>query len=198
MVKYGGADGTTAPVFERRFGRSVVRIIRGDLVDQNAEAIVNAAHPGLSGGGGVDGAIHAAAGPAILDECRAYVRDHGPLPVGEAMWTHGGRLRARYVIHTVGPIYRTESESAPLLSRAYRRCLMTALELGVRSIAFPSISTGAYGYPVREAAPIAVSTVASFLQAHDLEWDVRWVCLRTVPWRAFRNALAAVVICLKG
>ena len=178
--------------FERAIGSSVVRIIHGNLVDQNTEAIVNAANPRLAGGGGVDGAIHRAGGPSILRECREYIREHGPLPTGEAMWTHGGALRARYVIHTVGPVYRTDAESAPLLACAYRCSLEIALTLHVRSIAFPSISTGAYGYPIDQASSIAVSTVVSFLMELDQAWDVRWVCLHGRSWQVFRDALAAV------
>ncbi len=183
-----------ASTFERPIGSSVVRIIHGDLVDQDTDAIVNAAHPGLTGGGGVDGAIHAAGGPEILRECRAYVREHGPLATGEAMWTHGGRLRARYVIHTVGPVYSAaaRAESARLLASAYRRSLETALHLGLRSIAFPSVSTGAYGYPILQAAPIAVSTAATFLGEQSDAWDVRWVCLHAEAWRILRDALSAV------
>ena len=183
-----------ALTFERRIGPSVVRIIRGDLVDQDTDAIVNAAHPGLTGGGGVDGAIHAAGGAEILRECQAYVREHGPLPTGEAMWTRGGRLRARYVIHTVGPVYDAgaQAESARLLASAYRRSLDAALHLGLRSIAFPSISTGVYGYPIAHAAPIAVSTLATFLGEQGDAWDARFVCLHKAAWRTFRDALSMV------
>ena len=181
-----------ALIFERPIGSSVVRILHGDLVEQDTDAVVNAAHPGLTGGGGVDGAIHAAGGAEILRECLAYVGEHGPLATGEAMWTHGGRLRARYVIHTVGPIYsaRPQAESARLLASAYRRSLETALHLGLRSIAFPSISTGAYGYPILQAAPIAVSTLAAFLQEQEQTWDARFVCLHADAGRTFRDALS--------
>ncbi|MBN1857587.1 macro domain-containing protein [Candidatus Bipolaricaulota bacterium] len=194
-MRSGAPNDAAAEVFGRPVGPSRMRVVHGDLVLQDVDAIVNAANPDLSGGGGVDGAIHRAGGPEILRECQAYVREHGPLPVGGAMWTHGGRLRAHYVIHTVGPVYRCETRAAVLLSSAYRHSLETASKLGVRSIAFPSISTGAYGYPVREAAPIAVSTVVTFLRKRkhdeDLALDVRWVCLHAAAWRVFRDALAA-------
>lgn len=185
-------DATVEQRFERTISSSILRVVRGDLVKQDTDAIVNAANPKLAGGGGVDGAIHAAGGPEILRECLAYVRDHGLLATGDAMWTHGGRLRARYVIHTVGPVYRCQNEAAELLASAYRHSLETALKLGVRSIAFPSISTGAYGYPLVEAAPIAVAAVASFLRERRDVWDVRWVCLHAPVWRAFRDAVAGL------
>lgn len=145
-----------------QIGQATLELVEGDITQQDTEAIVNAANPSLLGGGGVDGAIHRAGGPAILEECRKL----GGCATGDAKITTGGRLRAKYVIHTVGPVYRREgpTKAAQLLASAYRRSLEVATEHGVKSIAFPSISTGAYGYPMEEAAPIALQTVINFLE----------------------------------
>ncbi len=129
---------------------------QGDITAQKVDAIVNAANTRLAGGGGVDGAIHRAGGPAILDACRKI----GGCPTGSAVITTGGNLFAPYVIHAVGPVYRRGASEAPvLLRRAYKSCLNLAENNGITSIAFPSISTGAYGYPIAEAAQVALSTV---------------------------------------
>jgi O-acetyl-ADP-ribose deacetylase (regulator of RNase III) len=140
---------------------AVLELVEGDITRQDTEAIVNAANSSLLGGGGVDGAIHRAGGPQILAECRNL----GGCTTGEAKITSGGRLQARYVIHTVGPIYRREGveRAAELLSSAYRRSLEVAAENGIHTIAFPSISTGAYGYPMEEAASIALQTALDYL-----------------------------------
>jgi O-acetyl-ADP-ribose deacetylase (regulator of RNase III) len=132
----------------------------GDITEQATDAIVNAANSGLMGGGGVDGAIHRAGGPAILEECRKIVARHGHLPPGEAVQTTGGRLQAAFVIHTVGPIWRDgmEGESG-ILANAYRNSLRLADRLGLHSLAFPAISTGVYGYPPEAAAAVAVCTL---------------------------------------
>jgi len=132
----------------------------GDITEQATDAIVNAANSSLMGGGGVDGAIHRAGGPAILEECRKIVARHGHLPPGEAVQTTGGRLSAAFVIHTVGPIWRDgmQGESG-ILANAYRNSLRLADRLGLHSLAFPAISTGVYGYPAEAAAAVAVCTV---------------------------------------
>jgi O-acetyl-ADP-ribose deacetylase len=135
-----------------------------DITKETTEAIVNAANSSLLGGGGVDGAIHRAGGPSILQECRRIVAKIGTLPPGKAVITTGGRMPAKYVVHTVGPIYRGgRQHEAETLASCYRECIEVADDHGIRSMAFPSISTGAYGYPVREAAEIAVRTVAGAL-----------------------------------
>jgi len=140
-------------------------ITQGDITKQATDAIVNAANPSLMGGGGVDGAIHRAGGPAILEECKQIVSKQGRLPTGKAVITTGGNLKARYVIHTVGPIWHGgDRKEAELLKSAYYECLKLATEDKLASISFPSISTGAYGYPVAEAAKTAIRTVVSFLQ----------------------------------
>jgi O-acetyl-ADP-ribose deacetylase (regulator of RNase III) len=145
-------------------GQTQLGIILGDITRQTTDAIVNAANSGLMGGGGVDGAIHRAGGLAILEECRKIVAKQGRLPTGQAVITTGGRLPAKYVIHTVGPVWRGGNEGeAALLESAYRESLKLAAEQKLTSISFPSISTGAYGYPIAEAASIALKTTVSFL-----------------------------------
>ena len=140
-------------------------LTQGDITEQATDGIVNAANSSLMGGGGVDGAIHRAGGPAILEECKRIRADSGPLPPGEAVITTGGRLKAKYVIHTVGPIWRGGNRGEPeLLANAYRHSLELAQEKGLSSLSFPSISTGAYGYPVDLAARIALEAVLSFMQ----------------------------------
>lgn len=141
-----------------------VSVIQGDITKQATQSIVNAANPGLMGGGGVDGATHRAGGPAILEECKKIVVRQGRLPTGKAVITGGGNLKARYVIHTVGPVWHGGGRNeAELLRSAYYECLVLATQKRLTSISFPSISTGAYGYPLDEAAKIAVNTVVSFL-----------------------------------
>jgi O-acetyl-ADP-ribose deacetylase (regulator of RNase III) len=141
-----------------------LRIIQGDITRQTTDAIVNAANSSLMGGGGVDGAIHRAGGAAILDECKQIVARQGRLPTGKAVMTTGGNLKAKYVIHTVGPIWRGGNSGEPeLLASAYHQSLKLATENKLNSIAFPSISTGAYGYPVNQASRVAIDAVITFL-----------------------------------
>jgi O-acetyl-ADP-ribose deacetylase len=171
--------------------KTKVSISQGDITRQATEAIVNAANPSLMGGGGVDGAIHRAGGPAILEECQKIVAQQGRLPTGKAVITTGGNLKAQYVIHTVGPIWHGGSRNeAELLRSTYYECLKLATNNKLASIAFPSISTGAYGYPVDEAAKIAVSTVVSFLkeQATSLK-DVVFVLFDSRTYQSYCSAL---------
>lgn len=145
-------------------GKTKLTLMQGDITRQQTEAIVNAANSSLMGGGGVDGAIHQAGGPAILEECKKIAAKIGWLPAGEAVITTGGNLPASYVIHTVGPIWRGGDQGeSRILENAYRNSLKLAQDQGIRSISFPSISTGAYGYPVEKAAKIAIMTVKDFI-----------------------------------
>jgi len=131
-----------------------INIVQGDITEMSVDVIVNAANPSLLGGGGVDGAIHRAAGPWLLKECKQWVADNGELPTGDVAITPAFALRAQYVFHTVGPIYwqHSEKEAATLLRRCYDACLGSAIVLEAKTIAFPSISTGVYGYPIEKAA----------------------------------------------
>lgn len=152
----------------KEFLHGRVRVSVGDITREDVDVIVNAANASLLGGGGVDGAIHAAGGAAILEECRELRRTHYPegLPTGEAVITTGGQMPARFVIHTVGPIYgRQKGRDAELLAACYRNSLRLAAERGLKSIAFPAISTGAFGYPRPEAAQIASRAIRDFLLA---------------------------------
>lgn len=145
------------------FNQTLIELVRGDITLENTDAIVNAANSRLAGGGGVDGAIHRAGGPAILDECRQI----GGCPTGEAVITTGGNLKARYVIHTVGPIYRNGAQGEErLLASAYSNSLKLAGKKGVQSISFPAISCGVYGYPLSEAARIALRACVDFALAN--------------------------------
>jgi O-acetyl-ADP-ribose deacetylase len=160
-----------------------------DITKETTEAIVNAANSYLAGGGGVDGAIHRAGGPSILEECRRIIAKIGNLPAGKAVMTTGGRLSANYVIHTVGPKYiRASKEEAETLESCYRESLRIADEHQVGSVAFPSVSTGAYGYPVHEAAAIAVATVAEQLPAAAHVKHVRFVLFDIATCKAYVRA----------
>jgi O-acetyl-ADP-ribose deacetylase len=151
---------------EITINRSQLSLVQGDITRQRTDAIVNAANSSLMGGGGVDGAIHRAGGPQILEECKQIVARQGRLPAGQAVITTGGRLPAAYVIHTVGPVwYGGQNKEAETLAGAYHESLKLAEKKGLKSLSFPSISTGAYAYPVNEAAGIALSTVLNFLKS---------------------------------
>jgi len=153
-----------------------IELRRGDITEESVDAIVNAANPTLLGGGGVDGAIHARGGPSILAECREIRARIGDLPTGEAVATTAGDLDARFVIHTVGPIWRGGDAGEPaLLRRCYDRCLALGREKGVRSIAFPSISTGIFGYPIELAAPVALGAALDFAAGDDHYEEIRFV-----------------------
>ena len=140
-----------------------IEFVQGDITKQETEAIVNAANSRLAGGGGVDGAIHRAGGPEIMKELKEKYRS---CPTGSAVMTSGGKLKAKYVIHAVGPVYSGARKDRELLAGAYLRSLELCSEYQVKSVAFPSISTGAYGYPVEEAAQVAVKTVTDYLEKH--------------------------------
>lgn len=163
-----------------------ITIIKGDIVKAKADAIVNAANTSLLGGGGVDGAIHRAAGPQLLAECEKL----GGCKTGEAKITNGYKLRARHVIHTPGPVWRggTRGEAA-LLASCYQNCLLLAEENDIKTIAFPSISTGVYRYPVKDASQIAVQEIKGFLQNHALPEQVVIVCYDDETYKVYKEAL---------
>ena len=161
-----------------------------DIVTLHVDAIVNAANETLLGGGGVDGAIHRAAGPELLAECRTL----GGCPTGQAKITAGYRLPARYVIHTVGPIWRGGSANEPaLLASCYRESLTLAVAHGIRTIAFPAISCGVYGYPIPAAARIAIESVAAFLSAESTLSEVTFACFGQPVFEAFQSAASRTI-----
>jgi O-acetyl-ADP-ribose deacetylase len=165
---------------------STVELIKGDITAQETDAIVNAANTTLSGGGGVDGAIHKAGGPTIMEECKPLA----PCPAGEARLTTGGKLKTKRVIHAVGPVYKDGRHNEPtLLEKSYWNSLELASLHGLRSIAFPSISTGAYRYPVEEAARIALSTVGAYLVQHPEIELVRFVLFDDKTYQVYQRTL---------
>ncbi len=157
---------------ELKINETLLKTIVADITTLDVDAVVNAANSSLMGGGGVDGAIHRAGGPAILEECKRIVADIGRLPTGEAVITTAGNMPSHHVIHTVGPVWHGGRKNEhELLKNAYQNSLSIALENGVRTIAFPSISTGVYGYPVEKAADVAVGTVKDFVLAHPRKFN---------------------------
>ena len=165
-------------------------LVQGDITAEDVDAVVNAANSSLMGGGGVDGAIHRHGGHEILDACRRVRRDAWPdgLPPGRAVATTGGHLPARWVIHTVGPVYSPHDDRSAVLASCHIEALRAADELGARTVAFPAISTGVYGYPLDLAAPIAIQAVR---EAHTAVEEVRFVLFDTQAYRAFERALGA-------
>jgi O-acetyl-ADP-ribose deacetylase (regulator of RNase III) len=175
--------GTTGAVM---VGKARLELVRGDITKETTEAIANAANMGLTGGAGVNGAILAAGGPAIMDEIRA---NYDGCPVGSAVITGGGNLKAKYVLHAVGPQYAGAPEDAELLESAYQTCLILCAQHRISSVAFPSISTGIFGYPVDEAAPVALKAVADHLATHDHPTLVRFVLFDAATFSAYGRAL---------
>jgi O-acetyl-ADP-ribose deacetylase (regulator of RNase III) len=172
---------------------ATLRLKQGDITREATDAIVNAANSGLMGGGGVDGAIHRAGGPAILEECKKTVAAQGRLPTGQAVITTAGNLPSNYVIHTVGPVWRGGSSGEPdLLASAYRESLRLAAAERLASVAFPAVSAGIYGYPLKEAADIAVGTAAEFLKTPSSVKDVVFVLYNDQTYAAFGKALEAL------
>ena len=170
-------------------------MVQGDITRQATDAIVNAANSDLMGGGGVDGAIHRAGGPAILEECRQIVASQGRLPAGQAVITTAGSMKAKHVIHTVGPVWHGgNAGEAGLLASTYRESLKLAAENRLTSVSFPSVSTGAYGYPVAEAAGIALGAVISFLNegASTIE-EVIFVLFDSATFAAYSSALGEII-----
>ncbi len=173
-----------------------ILLTRGDITCQSTDAIVNAANSSLMGGGGVDGAIHRAGGPAILEECRRIVAEQGELPAGKAVVTTGGNLVAKYVIHTVGPIWRGgRNKEEDILSDAYIESLRLAEKLKLESISFPSISTGAYRYPVEAAARIAINSVVKFAKEEALSIKkIVFVLFDEITFSHYAKALAEAAV----
>ena len=177
---------------EFQVGNAILEIIKGDITEIEADAIVNAANSTLLGGGGVDGAIHRRGGPKILEECKRLRATEWPdgLPTGCAAITSGGNLKAKHVIHTVGPIWRGGfHEEAKLLKQAYRSSLKLAITYGLKTVAFPSISTGAYGYPVEEASRVAVGAVKDFLEKEDKLERVSFVLFSESNFEVYLKAV---------
>ena len=187
-LRIGGSMDTT-------FGNTRLALVAGNIISQSVDAVVNAANSSLMGGGGVDGAIHNAGGPEIKAACREIVKAGGPLPPGRAVATTAGRLPARLVIHTVGPVWHDgTSGEEQILASAYRSSLAVAREENARTVAFPSISTGAYGYPMDQAASVALSTVREELEAHPGSFDeIRFVLWGQRALLAYEAALAALL-----
>ena len=162
-------------MMKTKVNKTELTLIQGDITEQETEAIVNAANTTLLGGGGVDGAIHRAGGPTILEECKKIRAKQGGCLTGEAVITTGGNLKAKYVIHTIGPVWSGgKRKEDTLLHNAYKNSLSLAKDKGIRSLSFPSISTGAYGFPIERAAEIALCTVRDFLKGYSFK-EVRFV-----------------------
>jgi O-acetyl-ADP-ribose deacetylase (regulator of RNase III) len=171
---------------EVKVGQATLELVEGDITQQNTEAIVNAANARLVPGGGVDGAIHRVGGPAIEAEARQL----GGCPTGEARITTGGNLKARYVIHTVGPVYKDGLHREPeLLASCYRESLKLASAKGLKTLAFPSISTGVYGYPIEDAAKVALTTVTDYLAQNPEIQRVHFVLFGRASYEAFAKVL---------
>ena len=169
-----------------------IEIIHGDITTVHVDVIVNAANPSLMGGGGVDGAIHRAAGPQLLEACKTVRQQQGECPPGHAVITLAGNLPARAVIHAVGPVWHGgDQHEASILEEAYRNCLRLAADNGYKTMAFPAISTGVYGYPKEEAAEIAVRTVTAFLTRYNPLERVLFVCFDEETAAIYRRLLAS-------
>jgi O-acetyl-ADP-ribose deacetylase len=174
--------------------QAALELLIGDITRQSTDAIVNAANSSLLGGGGVDGAIHRAAGPALLEECKRIRDQRGPLPAGQAVSTAGANLKARYVIHTVGPVWHGGERNEPqVLESCYCHALEEANRRACVSVSFPSISTGAYGYPVHAAAQIAVRTVVDLLHTPESVTLVRFILFDEHTHNAYARAVEELV-----
>ncbi len=176
-----------------RYHATLVTLKQGDITRETADAIVNAANSGLRGGGGVDGAIHRAAGPSLLEECREIYAERGSCPAGSAVATGAGKLNAKHVIHAVGPVWKGGgADEAAVLSGSYTKSLEIAAELRCRSVAFPAISAGSYGYPLDEAAAVAVDACLKFIELRPdcgIE-EIRFVLFSADVREAFERAIA--------
>jgi len=174
--------------------KASLELVQGNIVEETTDAIVNAANSSLLGGGGVDGAIHRAAGPELLAECRKIRDQRGTLPSGQVASTKGGKLKVRHVIHTVGPVWQGGKRNEPqVLESCYCNSLEEAIRLGCSSVSFPSISTGAFGYPVQQAATIALRTVVDHLHSPRSLQLVRFVLFDADTCQAYNDAAQKLV-----
>ncbi|MCD6490271.1 MAG: macro domain-containing protein [Thermodesulfobacterium sp.] len=174
-----------------KVGDCIIELIQGDITEQDTEAIVNAANERLIPGGGVDGAIHRKGGPSILKELRSK---YTHCPTGKAVITGAGNLKVKYVIHAVGPIYKNGKSGEPeLLESVYKNSLLKALEFNINSISFPALSTGAYGYPIEDAAKVALKTVIEFLKSYQKPKLVRFVLWGEQSYKTFEKVLNTLV-----
>ncbi len=181
---------------EFKVGKATLRLIRGDITEMETDTIVNAANSSLMGGGGVDGAIHRKGGPKILEECKRIRATEWPqgLSTGKAVITGAGNLKARHVIHTVGPIWRGGNRGEPgLLAQAYQNSLRLAVAKGLKTVAFPSISTGAYGYPIEDACRVALEAVKKFLEKEDSLDEVIFVLFSESLFEVYADKAEEVV-----
>jgi len=179
---------------EFKIGKATVRLVRGDITEMETDAIVNAANSSLMGGGGVDGAIHRKGGPKILEECKRIRATEWPqgLPTGKAVITGAGNLKAKHVIHTVGPIWRGGNRGEPeLLAQAYQNSLRLAVAKGLKTVAFPSISTGAYGYPIEQASRVALKAVKDFIEKEENIDEVVFVLFSESALEVYLNEAKA-------
>ena len=177
---------------EKKIGKTKLSLVQGDITLQETEAIVNAANTSLLGGGGVDGAIHRAGGPKILEECKKIRAKQGGCPTGEAVITTGGNMATGYVIHTVGPVWSGGNRGEEqLLRNAYYNSLNLAKENGIKSVSFPSISTGVYRFPIDKAAKIAITTVKEFIQEYNFA-EVRFVLFSERDLQVYEEALKRI------
>lgn len=169
---------------------SKIKLIQGDITKQQVDAVVNAANSSLMGGGGVDGAIHRAGGKQIMDDCMAIIARQGRCKTGEAVITTGGKLPAKYVVHTVGPVWNGGHKNEPeLLANCYRNSLQLAVDKGIKTIAFPNISTGIYHYPKAEAGRVAIATVNEFLGNNNSIDEVTFVCFDAENFELYQDLL---------
>lgn len=179
--------------YQKRINKTILELTQGDITHQEVDAVVNAANSSLLGGGGVDGAIHRAGGSKILLECKQIREKQGECPPGKAVITTAGNMKAKYVIHTVGPIWKGGYAHEPeTLSQAYRNSLKLAEEYHLQRISFPSISTGAYRYPLEKAAMIAIKTVNNYLKGETSLKTVRFVLFNAQTYDAYKKALEQV------
>jgi O-acetyl-ADP-ribose deacetylase (regulator of RNase III) len=200
VVDFGGKleQGKEGKMSNAEFyvGKAKVCLVEGDITEMDADVVVNAANPSLMGGGGVDGAIHRKGGPKILEECRRIRATEWPngLPTGKVVITSGGNLKAKYVIHTVGPVWRGGTSGEPeLLAEAYRNSLTLAVSKRLQTTAFPSISTGAYEYPIEKASQIALVTVKEFLKKEDKLRKVMFVLFTKSDLETYRKVAQEIL-----